>query len=349
MSLSPTPLRVAVVGAGMMGADHVSRITQRISGAEVVAVVDPDGARASAAAATAPGAGTFASFEEALETTELDAVIIATPGFLHEPVILPALEAGLAILSEKPLSDTVESSLRIIEAEQRLDRPHIQVGFMRRFDRGYLELRELVKSGESGALLALHCAHRNPSTPPNYSESALITDSVIHEIDTVPFIVGEPIVSVEVKKPRRNSLAPGGLLDPQFVLLETVSGVLAIVEINVNVQFGYQVTTDAVFESGVASIGRAETISIARAGSIGQSVTPSFKERFGAAYDVEVQRWVDAAHRGEIDGPSAWDGYLASVVADAGVLAQQSGKKEPVVYALEKPAFYETSLSLAEA
>ncbi|BDZ49678.1 hypothetical protein GCM10025867_19190 [Frondihabitans sucicola] len=169
MSNSPAPLRVAVVGAGMMGADHVSRITKRISGAEVTAVVDPDTARATAAAANAPGAQTFASFEEALAATQLDAVIIATPGFLHEPVILPALEAGLAILSEKPLSDTVESSLRIIEAEQKLERPRIQVGFMRRFDKGYLELRDLVKSGDNGALLALHCAHRNPSTPPNYS------------------------------------------------------------------------------------------------------------------------------------------------------------------------------------
>jgi myo-inositol 2-dehydrogenase/D-chiro-inositol 1-dehydrogenase len=336
-------LRVAVVGAGMMGADHVSRITQRISGAEVVAVVDPDVARVAAAAELAPGAETFASFEEALAATRLDAVIIATPGFLHEPVILPALEAGLAILSEKPLSDTVESSLRIIEAEQRLDRPHIQVGFMRRFDAGYLELRELVASGAHGALLALHCAHRNPSTPPNFSESALITDSVIHEIDVVPFVVGEPIVSIEVKKPRRNSLAPDGLRDPQFVLLETASGVLAIVEINVNVQFGYQVTTDAVFESGVASIGRPQGIEVAAAGSTGQGIAPSFKERFGAAYDVEVQRWVDAAHAGTIDGPSAWDGYLASVVADAGVVAQASGEKVPVQYALDKPAFYEVS------
>ncbi|MGA1812185.1 Gfo/Idh/MocA family oxidoreductase [Frondihabitans sp. 4ASC-45] len=349
MSVSPAPLRVAVVGAGAMGADHVRRITTRISGAEVTAIVDPDTGRATAAAELAPGSVTFASFEEALEAVELDAVIIATPGFLHEPVILPALDAGLAILSEKPLSDTVESSLRIVEAEQKLARPHIQVGFMRRFDAGYLQLRELVERGDNGALLALHCAHRNPSTPPNYSESALITDSVIHEIDIVPFLTGEPIVSVEVKKPRRNSLAPDGLVEPQFVLFETASGTLAIVEISVNIQFGYQVTTDAVFESGVASIGRAETIQIASAGQIGQSVTPSFKERFGLAYDTEIQRWVDAAHRGEIDGPSAWDGYLASVVADAGVLAQQSGKKEPVTYAIEKPAFYETRQSLATA
>jgi myo-inositol 2-dehydrogenase/D-chiro-inositol 1-dehydrogenase len=335
------PLRVAVVGAGMMGADHVRRITSTISGAEVVVVVDPDGDRASAAAATAPGAVTAASFEEALDAVEIDAVIIATPGFLHEAVLLPALERGLAILCEKPLTTDEAASLRVLEAEQRLDRPHVQVGFMRRFDQGYLDLRALVESGEQGALLALHCAHRNATTPPNYSEEMLILDSVIHEIDVVPFLVGEPIVAVEVKKPRRNSLAPAGLPEPQIVILETTSGTMAIVEINVNVQFGYQVTTDAVFESGVASIGRETGPLLTTAGRTGQPVPPSFKERFAAAYDTQVQRWVDAARRGTIDGPSAWDGYLASVVATAGVEAQASGRRVEVEYAMAKPAFYE--------
>jgi len=342
-STSTPSLRVAVVGAGMMGADHVARITRRVSGAEVVAVVDPDTDRATAAAATAPGAITASDFDEALEATEIDAVIIATPGFLHEAVLMPALERRLAILCEKPLTTDEAASLRVLEAEQALDRPHIQVGFMRRFDQGYVDLRAMVESGRHGALLALHCAHRNATTPPNYSEEMLILDSVIHEIDVVPFVAGEPIAAVEVKKPRRNSLAPDGLPEPQIVILETVSGTMAIVEINVNIQFGYQVTTDAVFESGVASIGREQGLAITTAGSTGTSVPPSFKERFGAAYDTQVQRWVDAAHRGTIDGPSAWDGYLASVVATAGVEAQRSGERVEVRYALEKPAFYDLS------
>ena len=340
---APAPLRVAVVGAGMMGADHVARITSRTSGAEVVAVVDPDTERATAAAALAPGAVTAASFEEALEATEVTAVVIATPGFLHEDVLLPALERRLAILCEKPLTTDEEASLRVLEAEQRLDRPYVQVGFMRRFDQGYQDLRALVASGDQGALLTLHCAHRNATTPPNFSEEMLILDSVIHEIDVVPFVVGEPIAAVEVKKPRRNSLAPDGLPDPQLVLLETVSGTIAVVEINVNVQFGYQVTTDAVFERGVASIGREAGLQVASAGRSGVAVPPTFKERFGAAYDTQVQRWVDAAHRGGIDGPSAWDGYLASVVATAGVEAQRTGERVEVRYALEKPAFYDVS------
>ncbi|MBT1631223.1 MULTISPECIES: Gfo/Idh/MocA family protein [Curtobacterium] len=344
-------LRVAVVGAGMMGADHVRRITAKISNADVVAVVEPDQARAAAAAALAPGAITAASFDEALEQTEIDAVIIATPGFLHEPILVTALERGLTVLCEKPLTTSAEDSLRIVELEQQhAARPVIQVGFMRRFDAGYQELKALRESGANGALLALHHAHRNPTTPPNFSESMLIHDSVIHEIDIIPFLTGEAITSVEVKKPRKNSLAPADLPEPQFVLFTTESGTMAIVEINVNAQFGYQVTTDAVFESGVAYIGRDTSLSLAAAGATSQGVTPSFKERFGAAYDEEVQRWVDAARTGGIDGPSAWDGYTASVVAEVAVRAQQSGAHEVVEYAVTKPAFYdETSDATSDA
>jgi myo-inositol 2-dehydrogenase / D-chiro-inositol 1-dehydrogenase len=335
-------LRVAVVGAGAMGSDHIRRITSTIAGADVVAVVEPDEARAAAGAALAPGAITAPSFEDALGRTEIDAVIVATPGFLHEPVLVPAIERGLAVLCEKPLTTSAEDSLRIVELEQATsDRPKIQVGFMRRFDAGYKELRALREAGTSGALLALHHAHRNPTTPPNYSEDMLIKDSVIHEIDIIPFITGEPITGVEIKKPRKSANAPEGLPEPQFVLFTTESGILAVVEINVNVRFGYQVTTDAVFESGVAYIGRETSLALAANGSLGQGITPSFVERFGAAYDEEVQRWVDAAKNGGIDGPSAWDGYTASVVAEVAVRAQQTGAFEEITYAKAKPAFYE--------
>ncbi|PCN49489.1 inositol 2-dehydrogenase [Curtobacterium sp. 'Ferrero'] len=341
---STANLRVAVVGAGMMGADHVRRLTATTANADVVAIVEPDRDRAAAAAALAPGAITAASFDEALDRTDIDAVVIATPGFLHEPILVTALERGLAVLCEKPLTTSAADSLRIVELEQQhAERPRIQVGFMRRFDRGYQELRALRESGVHGALLALHHAHRNPTTPPNFSESMLIHDSVIHEIDIIPFLTGERITGVEVKKPRRNSLAPPDLPEPQLVLFTTESGTMAIVEISVNVQFGYQVTTDAVFESAVAYAGRETSQTVVTGGVSGQGVTPSYKERFAAAYDEEVQRWVDAARTGGIDGPSAWDGYTASVVAEVAVRAQQSGAAESVGYALAKPAFYATA------
>src|SRR3954451_13615414 len=121
MSTSRTQdLRVGVVGAGMMGADHIQRITRVISGATVTAVVEPDQGRARAAADAAPGSQTFSNIEDALSADALDAVVIATPGQFHEPVLVPALEAGLPILCEKPLTPDSESSARILELEQKL-------------------------------------------------------------------------------------------------------------------------------------------------------------------------------------------------------------------------------------
>jgi len=323
----------------MMGGDHIARITQRISGANVASIVEPDTARADAAAASTPGAAVRADIRYALDRDDLDAVLIATPGQVHEPVLLPCLEARVAIFCEKPLTPDSETSLRILEAEQRLDRPHIQVGFMRRFDAEYVALRELIASGDLGDLLVMHCAHRNPSTLPSYVEAMLITDSVVHEFDSVPWLAGERVVSVEVKKPRRNSLAPAGLHEPQLVLVELESGTIASVEINVNVQFGYQVTTEAVMERGVAEIGRTAGLKVWRDARWEGAEHVSFKSRFSAAFDAQIQCWVDAVHRGEIDGASAWDGYLAAAACEAGVAAQRTGGRVEVA-TVARPDFY---------
>ncbi|UOQ59293.1 Gfo/Idh/MocA family oxidoreductase [Leucobacter rhizosphaerae] len=333
-------LRIAVVGAGMMGADHIKRITHRISGARVSAIVEPDAGRAAAAAANAPGSAAFTSIEEAIAAGAMDAVLIATPGQFHAPVLKPALDAGLPILCEKPLTQDSVSSLEILELEQRLDRPHIQLGFMRRFDTEYQALRELVTSGESGDLLMVRALHRNPTVPDTYTEDMLITDSVVHEFDVVPWLAGSPIVSVEVKHPRRNSLAPERLREPILVIMELENGVLVDVEMNVSVQFGYQVATEAVFERGIARIGQPSGLQRWDAGFFRVKDHESFTTRFATAYDAQIQRWVDAVRRGDlIDGPNAWDGYLVALSCEAGVRALHDGGIVPVL-APERPAFY---------
>jgi myo-inositol 2-dehydrogenase / D-chiro-inositol 1-dehydrogenase len=334
-----TELRVAVVGAGMMGADHVARITQRVSNARVTAIVEPFAERAAQAVALAPGSVAVATLDEAIEKDLVDAVVIATPGPFHEPVLLTALAAKLAILCEKPLTDNVESALRILDAEQKLDRPHIQVGFMRRFDDEYQQLQRLIASNELGALLGTHHRHRNPSVPDSYTAPMLISDSVVHEIDIVRFLTGEKIAAIEVKKLKRNSLGAEGFNDPILALLYTESGVLADVEMNVNVRFGYQVTTEAVFEQGIANIGATRGIVTRFDGAISQSENPSFKERFIGAYDTQFQTWVDAALAGRIGGPSAWDGYLATAAVEAGLEAITGGTLVEASY-IDQPAFY---------
>lgn len=332
-------LRVGVVGAGAMGADHVARLAERTRGAQVAAVVEPDPERLQAAISRAPGATGFSCLEDVLAQGGLDGVVVASPARLHEPAVAAALAAGLAIFCEKPLAPDEAGARRIVEVEQRGDRPRIQVGFMRRFDPEYVRLRQVIASGEAGQLLLLHCVHRNPRAGAGFTEEMLITGSVVHELDILPWLTGSAIRSVEVRRGRRNSLTPAHLPDPALVLVELENGVLADVEINMGAQFGYQVATEAVFERGVARIGQPAGLQLWLEGRVAVAEHQGFLSRFRAAYDLELQAWADAARRNALGGPSAWDGYRASLAAEAGVRALRSGRREAVDLP-PPPAFY---------
>jgi myo-inositol 2-dehydrogenase / D-chiro-inositol 1-dehydrogenase len=334
-----TNLKVCVVGAGKMGADHVERLARRIVGAEVSVVVDANISLAKKAVETIPSAAAVSNIGQALEQEEVDAVLIATPGSLHKEMLLQVQVRDLPILCEKPMTPDAASSWEIVEAEQRLGKRRIQVGFMRRFDAEYQRLRVLTKSGELGELLMLHCSHRNAGSRKEFTNQMLITDSVAHEFDAIRYLTGQEIKNVQVRLGRPTRYACSGQHDPQQVLIETESGVLADVEIFVNAQFGYQVAAQAVFEKGIVNIGGDSGPYVRRAGHWGGEITPGFLERFRSAYDAEVQSWIDAAKRDEVGGPTAWDGYATAACCDAGVAAQRSGEKVEV--SLQgKPSIY---------
>jgi myo-inositol 2-dehydrogenase/D-chiro-inositol 1-dehydrogenase len=310
-----------------------------MSGAVVTAIVEPDAKRAAEALKHAPDVKQFANISEAIFSGLIDAALVATPGPFHEEVLLPIISAGLPVLCEKPMTPDVPSALRIIEAEVARGKKTIQVGFMRRFDEGYIELQRQISSSALGELLALHCAHRNPSVPDWYGNEMLIADSVSHEIDIVRFLTGSPIISAEVKQLKRNKLAPERLNEPILVLLETESGVIATVEMNVSVQFGYQVITEAVFQKGVSEIGRSNGMTTWEAGRSSTAEHVSYLTRFARAYDDEIQSWINAAKIGQIGGPTAWDGYLSVAVVDAGLKSLKTGERVSATY-VAKPALY---------
>jgi myo-inositol 2-dehydrogenase / D-chiro-inositol 1-dehydrogenase len=323
-------VRVAVLGVGMMGQDHARRLATLTKGAQLVAVSDVDAARTDAVAAEF-GVRAVHDPAAAIADPEVDAVVIATPGFTHEDLVLQALEAGKPTLCEKPLTTSPGTARAVVEAERALGRPLVQVGFMRRFDAEYEQLRALVASRELGRPLFLHCAHRNATTPPNFDSEMLILDSVVHEVDIARFLLGEEITAITVLTPGRTSHAPEGLQDPQFVLMETASGTLVDVEIFVNTTTGYEVRTELVAERGSAMTGLGVGLVRHSAAGWGGRIAADFKERFGAAYDTEFQRWVDAVRSGAgVDGPGVWDGYAAAAVCAAGVESLRTGRRVEV-------------------
>ena len=113
-------LRVAVLGVGMMGADHVARISSRISGARVAVVNDYITEKAEQIAAEIPGCRSIADPLDAIADPEVDAVVLATPGPTHEKQLLACLEHGKPVMCEKPLTTDVETSLEIVKREAEL-------------------------------------------------------------------------------------------------------------------------------------------------------------------------------------------------------------------------------------
>jgi myo-inositol 2-dehydrogenase / D-chiro-inositol 1-dehydrogenase len=331
-------LRIGVVGTGQMGRYHVERLAGSVPDAEVVAVSDVfvEGAKQ---VAEQVGARAYTDGQELIADDRVQAVLIASPGGTHEEFTLACLAADKPVLCEKPLAPTIDACLRVVEAETAKPRRLVQVGFMRRYDDGFRALKAAADDGKVGRPLLLHCRHRNPSVPPGFTSDMMITDSVVHDIDLTRWLLGQEVVAATVFKARPSSLAPEGLQDPQMVLLETAEGVLVDVESFVTCQFGYDIRYELVAEAGTVALGEHPGALVRHQGQVAAPIPADYKERFGAAYQRELQEWVSGVLRGEVTGPSAWDGYATTAVAEAAVESLTKGGRVPVELA-ERPALY---------
>ena len=197
-------IRIGLIGAGGMGRAHVERIENELAGGRITAVADLnlDGAKE---VAEPLGARAYGSGAELIAAPDVDAVLIATFGKVHAPDVIAAIEAGKRVLCEKPLATTPEDCIAIMEAEQRAGKKLVTVGFMRRFDAGYQQMRAALECGELGGATLVHCRHRNPSVPEGYTTRNMIDDTAIHEIDICRYLLDEEIVSVRVDAPRSTS------------------------------------------------------------------------------------------------------------------------------------------------
>jgi myo-inositol 2-dehydrogenase/D-chiro-inositol 1-dehydrogenase len=332
-------LRVGVIGTGMIGQDHIRRMTKVLSGVRVTAVTDVD-ADVAKKVAEAIGATVHATGEELIADEAVDAVVVCSWGPTHEQYVLASIAAGKPVFCEKPLATNQQACLRILEAEVAHGSRLVQVGYMRRYDGAYRALKKVLDSGDIGAPLMMHCAHRNPGVPSFYEKESAITDTAVHEIDMVRWMFGEEITAARVLIPRKSANG-GELQDPLLLILEMASGILVDVEISVNIRYGYDIRGEIIGADGTAALGELSPVSVRRLGQLYTPIPADWRERFILAYDVEFQEWIDSiAGGGAPLGPSAWDGYAAAVVSDAGVEALRTGNRVQVAL-VEQPKLYQ--------
>ena len=248
-------LKICVVGCGMIGREHIERIQNRIKNATVVAVCDvfEEGAKKGAEIA-GEGTKVYTDFNAAINDPDVNAVVVTTPGAFHKDPVIAAIKAGKPVFSEKPLANTAADCKAVVDAEMASGKHLVQVGFMRRYDRGYNQVKELLDSGKFGAPLVVKCTHRADGVAEDYTTAMAVTDTAIHEIDCLPWLVNDEWDEVQCIMPKITSKAHKGLQDPQVMILKTKGGVVVVLEVNVNCGFGYDINCEVVCENGVVNL-----------------------------------------------------------------------------------------------
>ena len=168
-----------------------------------------------------------------------------------------------------------------------------------------------------------------------------IDDTAIHEIDTMRWLLGEEIVKVRVERPKSTTHRFDHLIDPVVVVMYTESGVRIDDEVNVNLQYAYSIECELVLETAAVRLGDQERIHIRDIHGDRNAMCQSHIDRFEAAFNREVQEWINAVARDEHTGSTSWDGYAATSVVDAAVASLEDESSPMVdVELIAKPAFY---------
>ncbi len=316
-------VNIGLVGTGVMGADHARTLATQVAGVRLRALTDADAARAGAVASETGAEKVMADPLAVINDPSVDAVLIAAPDHTHHDLTLACIAAGKPVLCEKPLAPSSRECLGIIAAEVAFGRRLVQVGYMRRFDPAYMEMKATLLSGKLGRPLFFHCVHRNLSAPPWFDSKMAISNSAVHEIDISRWLLGEELASIQVFQPTTSD--PDATVSPVFLVMRTASGKIVNVENNNNGGYGYDVRGELACEKGAVSL-KAPLNSEVSSGQIqGTSYPADWRPRFATAYRQQLQAWVKSIESGIPAGASAWDGYAASAVGEAGLAALASG------------------------
>lgn len=330
-------IRVGLIGAGIMGADHAKILSQQIPGVSLHYICDADAARAKSVAGASGALHVTSDPLAVIADKSVDAVLIASPDHTHAPLTKACVELGKPVLCEKPLSQNSAECLDVIAAEVKGGKRLVQIGFMRRFDPAYAEMKAALEKGLIGPALMMHNFHRNVSAPSNFTGQMAITNSAPHEFDIARFVLDTDYASITVFRPDFRDAGKTGA--PVFMVLKTVDGQLVNVEINNNAAYGYDVRGELVGEKGSVFLRSPLASELHVNLQCVTSYAEDWRPRFAEAYRLQNSAWLKSIETGVPVGASAWDGYAATLIAEAGVRSLE--KSAPVQVApVLKPSLY---------
>lgn len=327
-------LNVGLIGLGRLGRVYARDLATRIPCTRLAGVADVDRAAVDAIArefdvplaSTDPG--------KVIGDRSVDAVVIVTPTSTHRAVTDAAVAAGKAIFCEKPLSISLDEAIAIRRAVRRSG-VFFQMGFMRRFDRGFAAAKKQLEAGAIGDAVVFKSTSRDPYRPSvEYadprSSGGLILDMGIHDFDLARWYMGE----VEAVQAIGGLLAypelgAVGDIDNAVISLIFASGRLGVVDITRNGIYGYDIMADLLGTKGTLRVGylRETPLMVMTKGIVAHDTVPYFMERFAEAYTSQLENFARNVLDGHEPPITVDDGVEALRVAIAATTAQKTGQR----------------------
>lgn len=335
-----SPVRIAVVGAGLIGRKHIEALTSGAEDYVLAAVADP--APAAAEAGRKHGYDVYGSVEEMLAAARPDGVVIATPNRLHVSTGLACVAAGLPILIEKPLADTVGEALRLIEAAEAAGVATL-TGHHRRHNPIMAKAAALIRDGAIGrpvAATALWLSHK----PEGYHDLAWrrepgggpVLINAIHDIDCLRMLLGD----IETVQATTSSAARGFAVEDTAAAIFTFNsgalGTLILSDAAVS-PWSWETTSGE-----NPAFPKTDEDAIMIAGSEGSLAVPSLRLR---RQEAGRQSWIEplSDERAEIVRA---DPYYPQLANFAAVIR---GEAAPVVSGREGVATLATTLAITRS
>ena len=331
--MTESPLRIGLIGVGRIGQVHAANIAASPD-AVLARVADPlvDGARR---VAERFGGQATADAEDIFVAPDIDAVLIASPTPTHVDLIEKAIDRGLPVFCEKPI-DLDIARVDALRPKVVASGVPVALGFNRRFDPAFAEIRARVAAGEIGALEQLTIVSRDPAAPPaDYVavSGGIFRDMTIHDFDMARFFLPD---IVEVSATGTRTFDPGarehGDFDTAVVTLTAASGAIVTIINSRHSAVGYDQRIEAFGAAGSLQVANRSTSLVS--GSSATSVEARapyenfFLERYAEAYAAELASFIDLARGSESSITTFEDGRAALILADA---AQRSANERTIV------------------
>ena len=319
---TPTIMRFCLIGAGRAGLIHARNIAHRIAGVELTAICDPNEDALAQAGGELGVATRLTDFREAVARSDVDAVVIVTPTFLHRDIACAAAEAGKHVFLEKPMALAAHECHDVNRAVDRAG-VKLQIGFMRRFDQGFLRARDILESGQLGRPVIIKSTGRGPGLPPPWIFDLKKCNGVIaevnsHDLDSLRWFAGSDPVRVyaeagNFKCPQAKDEFPD-FYDNVVATFRFADETIGVVDGTCPAHYGYDARVEILCEKGCLFVGHTAEPGTTHVTVDGQAISPavrSWRDLFKDAYLAEMEHFIECVRHdrpprvGGVDGLKA--------------------------------------------